>query len=122
MGILRSCVVSCEEALLVFRKWKSEETLLLFRAKSSTHKFALLGTLESAESEGVRFRIQDFGYIEMHVSADVTFEYFDPATVRDTPSDVREKLAMLEPVATGAGILATNPASESFMFLEILLA
>ena len=121
MGILRSCVVSCEEALLVFRKWKSQETLLLFRG-SSMHKFALLGTLESAESEEDRFRIQDFGYIEMHVSADVTFEYFDPATVRDTPSDVREKLAMLEPVATGAGILATNPASESFMFLEILLA
>ena len=43
MGILRSCVVSCEEALLVFRKWKSEETLLLFREKIIDAQVCALG-------------------------------------------------------------------------------
>jgi hypothetical protein len=112
-------MVSFGEALLVFRKWQSEETVLLFREKSWLHQFAILGTLESAEGEAVRFRVQNLGYIEMYVSPHVIFEYFDPVAARHV-WDVMEKSGQSEPAATGAGILAINPAGETFMFLEIL--
>ncbi|HZC44332.1 MAG TPA: hypothetical protein VE195_09165 [Acidobacteriaceae bacterium] len=102
-------------------KWRSEETPLLFREKSSLHSFALLGVLESADSDTVRFRIEGFGYIDTHFPPGIAFEYFDPATQRDTQGDAIQEWNIPESPATGAGVIATTPVGEVFTFVEILL-
>lgn len=114
-------MVSCDEALLIFRKWASEGTPLLFRGTSSSYTPSMLGMLESAESGVIRFRVLLTGYIDIHLSPAITFEYFDPATGRDMQCDVMAMLDQSEPVATGAGIVAFKSAAETFMLLEILL-
>lgn len=119
---LGAALISCDDATLVFGKWKSEETPLLFREKSSLHKFAILGTLESVDRDIIRFRIERCGYIDIRLSPDIAFEYFDPATQRDMPINAIEAENLPEPPATGAGLIATTLAGEIFTFLEILLA
>jgi hypothetical protein len=114
--------VSCDDALLMFKKWACENTPLLFCGESSLNTLAMLCMIESAESEVVRFRIQDFGYIDFHVSREVAFQYFDPAAHASRPSDVVQDGNLPESTATGAGIVGVTPTGEMFMALEILVA
>jgi hypothetical protein len=80
----------------------------------------MLDMLESAESEMIRFRVLISGYIDIHLCPGITFEYFDPATGRKKQCDVNEMLGQSEPIATGAGIVASNAAGETLVFLDIL--
>jgi hypothetical protein len=117
-----AAMVSFEEALLLFKKWECENTPLLFCEQSSLNTLAMLGMIESAEGEVVKFRIQGFGYIDFHLSREVTFQYFDPAPHASMPSDVVEADNLPESTATGAGIVGVTPTGEMFMALEILVA
>jgi hypothetical protein len=112
-------VVSYDEASLIFRKWEEENTPLLFRSRSPLYTHTMLAGLESAKDGTLRLRLQGLGYIDVHISAEFTFEYFDPATQRDLPGD-GELQSVADSLATGAGILATKPSGESFLLLEIL--
>jgi hypothetical protein len=114
--------IPCDDALLVFNKWACENTLLLFCGESSLNTLAMLGMIESVESEVVKFRIQGFGYIDFHFSREVAFQYFDPAAHSSRLSDVVEAGNLPESTATGAGIVGATPTGELFMALEILVA
>lgn len=112
-------MVSCDDAALIFRKWEEENTPLLFRSRSPLYTHSMLCGLESAKDGAIRLRLQGLGYIDIHIPSEFTFEYFDPAAQRDKPEGgVAQKL--VDSLSTGAGIAATNPAGETFMFLEIL--
>jgi hypothetical protein len=112
-------VVSYEEASLIFSKWSGENTPLLFRSHSPRYTHSMLCGLDSAKDGAVRLRLQGLGHIDVRVSAEFTFEYFDPAAHRDTVGDgVPANPA--DSLSTGAGIVATNPAGETFLLLEIL--
>lgn len=113
--------ITYDDAALMFAKWKCEKTPLLFRQNSSLHKVAMLGALESADTNTVRFHVQYFGYIDVHLSPDITFEYFDPAAQRDMPSDAVEVDNSPHVPATGAGMIASTSTGDSFIFLEILM-
>ena len=119
---LGATVISCEDATLLFAKWRNEETPLLFQEKSALNSFAVLGILESADSDTIRFRIEGFGYIDVRCSPHIGFQYFDPASQRDTRIDALQALNLPELPATGAGMVATTPDGERFVFLEVLLA
>ena len=113
------CVVSYEEASLIFNKWSEENTPLLFRSHSLRFTHSILCGLDSAKDGAIRLRLQDLGHIEIRISAEFTFEYFDPAAHRHTPGDA-VPANPADSLATGAGIVATIPSGESFMLLEIL--
>lgn len=113
-------MVSCDDALLIFRKWVGENTPLLFRAQSPLYTHSVLGALEFAVSGVVRFRLQSLSYIDIHISSALTFEYFDPATQRSAPSNSIAR-SLVASLATGAGLIATNPGGETFVFLEVLI-
>ena len=114
-------MVSYEEASLIFGKWSDENTPLLFRSHSPLYTHSMLCGLDSAKDGAIRLRLQGLGYIDVRVSAEFTFEYFDPAAQRDIPGgDLPGNPA--DSLATGAGIVATNPSGETFLLLEILFA
>jgi hypothetical protein len=117
--IVGGFVVSYEEASLIFRKWSDENTPLLFRSHSPLFTYSMLCGLDSAKNGAIRLRVQGLGYIEVRVSAELTFEYFDPATHRDTTGD-RVPADPPDSLTTGAGIVATSPSGETFLLLEIL--
>jgi hypothetical protein len=112
-------VVSYEEASLIFNKWSEENTPLLFRSHSLRFTHSILCGLDSAKDGAIRLRLQDLGHIEIRISSEFTFEYFDPAAHRHTPGDA-VPANPADSLATGAGIVATIPSGESFMLLEIL--
>ena len=64
-------MVSCDEASLIFRTCASEGTPLLLRGKSPTYTPSMLGVLESAQTEVIRFRVQICGYIDILVAVSV---------------------------------------------------
>ena len=109
------------EAFLVFRKWACENTPLLICGQSPLNKLAMLGLVELAERDVVKFRIQGFGFIDFYLSREVRFQYFDPAAQPNSPSRVVDaEDHSSEPPATGAGIVAVTPTGETLMALEIL--
>ncbi len=112
-------MVSSDEAALIFRKWADENTPLLFRSHSPLYAHSMLCGLESAKEGAIRLRLQGLGHIDIHISSEFTFEYFDPAAQRDILGDGVAQ-SSLDSLATGAGMIASNAAGESFMFLEIL--
>ena len=112
-------MVSYQEASLIFSKWSDENTPLLFRSHSPRYSHSILCGLDSVKDGAIRLRLQGLGHIEVRLSAEFTFEYFDPATHRDTSGDAAPDHPP-DSVATGAGIVATIPSGESFMLLEIL--
>lgn len=112
-------MISCEEASLIFNKWSDENTPLLFRSHSPRYTHSMLCGLDSVKDGAFRLLLQDLGYIEVRISDEFTFEYFDPAAHRDPPGEgVTPNPA--DSLATGAGIVATHPSGESFLLLEIL--
>ena len=111
-------MVSSEEAALIFRKWEEEYVPLLFRGYSSLYMQSILCGLESANDGVIRLRMQGLGYIDIRLSQ-FTFEYFDPAAQRTAP-DEEESQNPMDSLTTGAGIVATTPAGDSFILLEIL--
>lgn len=115
-----AALITCDDATLLFAKWKEDKTPLLFRENSSLHKVAMLGAIESADTYSVRFHVQYFGYIDVQLSPDITFEYFDPASQRNTPNDTAGMGDSPDLPATGAGVMASTSTGDTFLFLEIL--
>jgi hypothetical protein len=76
-----------------------------------------LGPLEFADRDTIRFRIEGSGHIDVLISPFCMFEYFDPAAQGAMPRAVVELRKLPEPPATGADMVATTPAGESFIFL-----
>jgi hypothetical protein len=117
--IAGGCVVSSYEASLILSKWSEENTPLLFRSHSPLYTHSILCGLDSAKNGAIRLRLQGLGYIDVSVSAEFTFEYFDPAAHRDSPGDAAPPNPA-DSLKTGAGIVATSQSGETFMLLEIL--
>jgi hypothetical protein len=69
-----SCMVTSDEASLIFENWASEGTPLLFRGQSPLYTHSLLGIVETAASGDVRVRLQCLGHIDIHISPDLVFE------------------------------------------------
>jgi hypothetical protein len=112
-------VVSYDEACLIFSKWEEEKLPLLFRSHSPQYTHYMLCGMDSAKDGVLRLRLSDLGYIDVRISAEFAFEYFDPTTERDTTGEALPKDPADPPVG-GAGIAATNPAGEIFILLEII--
>jgi hypothetical protein len=112
-------VVSYGEAFLIFSKWSDENTPLLFRSHSPLFTYSMLCGLDSAKNGAIRLRVQGLGYIDVRLSAEFTFEYFDPATHRDTPGEGGPPNPA-DSLTIDAGIVATSPSGETFLLLEIL--
>lgn len=112
-------MISYEEASLIFSKWSDENSPLILRSHSPLYTHSMLCGLDSLKDGAIRLRLQGLGYIDIHISSDFKFEYFDPAAHRDTPGDdLPDKPT--DTLATGAGIVATSPSGETFLLLEIL--
>lgn len=113
-------MIASDDAFLLFRKWANESTPMRFDGQSSLYSFSLTGTLESAENEVVRFRVNDLGYIEIHLPSNTGFGYFDPDPMHVDPADRIGEGYKGEPVITGSGMYAIKQTGEEFLFIEIM--
>jgi hypothetical protein len=113
-------VISWDEAFLVFGKWAEDRARLRIDSRTPACRFSCVGFLQSVDSELLRFRLDDLGFIEIHLPVGSGFEYGDPDPMRVAIADRIGEGHTGQPVRYGASLAAIRETGETFLFVEVI--
>lgn len=115
-------VIAWDEAFLVFGKWVEDGTRLRVDSTTPSCRFSCVGFLESVDSGLLTLRLDDLGFIEIHLPVGSVFEYGDPDSMRIEIADRIGEGHTGDPVLYGASLAAARETGESFLFVEVARA
>lgn len=113
-------MIAWDEAFLVFGKWVEDGTRLRVDSRTSSCRFSCVGFLEAINSELLILRLDDLGFIEIHLPIGSGFEYGDPDPMRVPIADRMGEGHRGQPVPYGASLVAARETGETFLFVEVM--